>query len=114
MYTNKKLVLKGWGASPGKAEAAVSIIKDFRDYSLMKEGNVLVAPMTSPPWFTIMMKASAVVTELGGVLSHPAIVCRELGIPAVVAAKGATKKLRDGEVVLVDGSSGKIYEIKNG
>lgn len=107
----KKLVLKGVGASPGKVEGIVTIMRDFHEVPNMPKGNILVTTMTSPPWFPAMVKASAVVTEQGGTLSHPAIVCRELGIPAVVAAVEALEKLTDGMKVVVDGYSGEIYEI---
>lgn len=106
------LLLTGKGASPGKTMGNVAIINNFRDVSKMRQGNILVTIMTSPPWLPIMLKASAVITEQGGTLSHPAIVCREFGIPAIVAAEDATKKLKDGSKIFVDGSTGEVHESK--
>lgn len=108
-----KLLLKGKGAGPGKIKARISIVRNLCDSAKMVEGNILVTSMTSPSWLPVMVKASAVITEQGGILSHPAIVCRELGIPAVVVAEGATEKLKDGSTVFVDGFSGEIYETNN-
>lgn len=106
----KKLVLKGIGASPGITKGQIVIIKKLQEFSKMKKGYILVAPMTSPPWLLVIQKAIAVVTDRGGMLSHAAIVCREFGIPAVVGTENATKLLTDGMFVVINGTEGKIYE----
>jgi len=108
----KKLLIKGTGASPGKAEGQIVIIKSPAEFSKMKAGQILVAPITSPTWLLVMQKAAAIVTDYGGILSHPAIVCREFGIPAVVNTRKATKVLKNGMKVVVDGKRGKVYEKK--
>jgi phosphoenolpyruvate synthase/pyruvate phosphate dikinase len=69
---------------------------------------VLVCPITSPVWSVLFPSIGALVTDTGGVLSHPAIIAREYQVPAVVATGNATSLLRDGQLVTVDGSSGKI------
>ena len=73
-----------------------------------RDGEVLVAPTTSPEWMPALMRAAAVVTDTGGMASHAAIVARERRIPCVVGVAGATERLVDGEVVTVDGSAGTV------
>lgn len=105
----KKVLVKGIGASAGIANGEVVVIKEISEFRKMKEGTILVCPITTPSWLPIMHKASAIVTDMGGMLSHPAIVCREFGIPAVVGTNTATTALKNGIVVVVDGSEGKVY-----
>ncbi len=105
-----KVILDGLAASPGVFAGEVQIIKSPKEISKVKEGDILVAEMTNPDYVPAMKRAGAIVTDLGGRTSHAAIVSRELGVPAVVGTLNATKMLSNGEVVTVDGSSGKIYE----
>lgn len=72
--------------------------------------DIIVVKATDPSYVLIMKKSSAIVSELGGLTSHAAIVARELGLPCVVAASDATKILKDGQKVVVDGSAGVVYE----
>jgi pyruvate,water dikinase len=74
----------------------------------MEPGDVLVARTTDPSWASVMYPAGALVVEIGGQLSHAAVVARELGIPCVMGVPGATKTLRDGDWIRVDGSSGTV------
>jgi pyruvate,water dikinase len=74
----------------------------------LQPGDVLVCPITSPVWSVLFASIGALVTDTGGVLSHPAIIAREYQVPAVVATGNATALLHDGQQVTVDGSSGKI------
>jgi pyruvate,water dikinase len=74
----------------------------------LNQGDVLVAPTTDPGWTPLFMRAAALVTEVGGYLSHGAIVAREYRLPAVVNVSGA-RTLQDGEVITVDGDTGVIY-----
>jgi pyruvate,water dikinase len=69
---------------------------------------VLVVPHTDPGWTPLFLNASALVTEVGGMLSHGAVVARELGLPAVVNVRDATRRLRDGQAVEVDGARGEV------
>ena len=71
-------------------------------------GEILVCPSTHSSWAIVFARAAAVVTDHGGVLSHPAIVAREYGIPAVVGTGSATTRLRDGQMVCVDGAAGRV------
>ncbi len=102
-------VLTGAPASPGMGSGIVKIIRKSKEISKIKDGDVLVAKMTSPDYVPAMKKASAIVTDEGGLTSHAAIVSRELGIPCVVGTKEATTKLKEGVMVTVDGEIGEIY-----
>lgn len=102
-------LLKGIPASPGIGSGNVCIISSPKEISKVKEGDVLVAPMTSPDYVPAMKKAVAIVTNEGGMTSHAAIVSRELGIPCVVGTINATETLKKISVVSVDGSEGLVY-----
>lgn len=104
-------VLKGIAASAGVAEGIVKIVTGVKDAPNFQEGYILVAEMTEPSMVKMMNKAAAVVTDKGGLTSHPAIVSRELGIPCIVATKTGTKDLKDGMKVRVDGTKGEVYII---
>lgn len=104
-----KPILKGIGASRGIARGKVKVVLDPKDVSKVKDGEILVTVMTNPLFTTAMAKARAIVTDVGGLLCHAAIVSRELGIPCVVGTEKATKVLKDGMEVIVDGSKGVIY-----
>ncbi len=99
-------VLTGIGASPGVVRARARLITDPRTASL--QGEVLVANRTDPGWVPLFPSAVAVVVERGSVLSHSAIVAREFGIPCVVGIRDALAKLRDGQLIEVDGSAGTL------
>jgi pyruvate,water dikinase len=74
----------------------------------LEPGEILVAPSTDPGWTPLFMTAGALVMEMGGVISHGAVVAREYGIPAVVGVADATVRLRDGQTVTVDGAAGTV------
>lgn len=101
-------LVKGMIGSPGKAKGTVRIIEPGDSEDKIKPGEILVCQMTTPDYLPHMMKASAIVTDLGGVLSHAAIVARELHKPCVTATKDATKKLKTGQLVLVDADAGLV------
>ena len=90
----------------------MKIVKDVKEASKVNKGDVLVAEMTAPDYVPIMSKAVAIVTDKGGSTSHAAIVSREMGTPCVVGTDEATKKLKDGDIVTVDGSNGVVYKGK--
>lgn len=102
------LLVSGMGAAPGVASGPVRRIDDPAQGAQLQQGEVLVAPMTSPDWVPIMRRAAAVVTDSGGTTCHAAIVSRELGIPCIVGARTATQVLRDGELVTVDAHRGQV------
>jgi rifampicin phosphotransferase len=98
---------KGTGCSAGKVRGVARVIRDPRSQSLAP-GEILVAGHTDPGWIAVFSNASAIVVERGSLLSHSAIVARELGIPCVVALKNATSWIASGDVVSVDGGSGEV------
>ncbi len=106
---NTTPILKGISASPGIGTGVVKVLKSPKEIDKIKTGDILVAPMTSPDYVPAMKKASAIVTNEGGMTSHAAIVSREMGIPCIVGTKNATKVLKDGEVVTVNGTTGEIF-----
>jgi pyruvate,water dikinase len=101
-------VLKGVAASPGQVTAAARILRGPEDFGQMKLGDVLVAEITTPAWTPLFAMAAAVVTDIGGPLSHGSIVAREYGIPAVLGTGVATQRIESGQTVTVDGSAGTV------
>ena len=113
LLEKSKVILTGNAVGEKIGAGAVKILKTLGESDKFNEGDVLVAPTTSPDWEPIMKKASAIITETGGRTCHAAIVSRELGKPAVVGAKDATKILKDNQKVTVscaEGEIGKVYE----
>lgn len=110
VLSSQKIILTGSPASPGIASGPVKIIKTPREIGKIKDGEVLVTGMTTPDFVPAMKKASAIVTDKGGATSHAAIVSRELGVPCVVGTREATKILKDGRIITVNGKTGNIYE----
>ncbi len=106
---NLKQILQGEPASFGIGFGKVTKINSSREIDKIKNGDILVTEMTSPDFVPAMKKASAIVTDKGGQTSHAAIVSRELGIPAVVGTKTATKVLKEDQVLTVNGSTGAVY-----
>ncbi len=104
------VLLSGAAASPGVAHGPVKIVPDPSRIDKVLNGDVLVAEMTTPDFVPAMKRAAAIVTDRGGRTAHAAIVSRELGIPCVVGTEKATATLKDGQVITVDGSAGKVYE----
>lgn len=106
------VILTGNPASPGVASGPVRILVDATEIDKIKEGDILVASMTTPDFVPAMKRAVAIVTDRGGRTAHAAIVSRELGIPCIVGAEKATTMFKDGQIITVDGTHGKIYEGK--
>ena len=104
------LLLSGAAASPGVAAGPVRVVVSASEIDIVRQGDILVAEMTTPDFVPAMKRAAAIVTDRGGRTAHAAIVSRELGIPCVVGAGSATTTLRHDQVVTVDGSQGKVYE----
>ncbi|MEL6519563.1 MAG: PEP/pyruvate-binding domain-containing protein [Pseudomonadota bacterium] len=104
------LVKTATGCSAGQVQARARVIRDPRKEALAP-GDILVARHTDPGWIAVFSNASAIVVERGSLLSHSAIVARELGIPCVVGLKGATQWIQDGEKLLVDGATGRVERL---
>lgn len=104
------VLVSGSSASPGLGSGPVQIVSDPSRISEVKEGDILVAEMTTPDFVPAMKRAAGIATDRGGRTCHAAIVSRELGIPCVVGTGNATNVLKPDQVVTVDGSQGKVYE----
>jgi pyruvate, water dikinase len=99
---------KGFAGSPGTVEGRARVCRTVQEISALQDGEILVAPTTSPSWAAAFVKIKACVTDVGGVMSHAAIVCREYGMPAVVGTGHATKILKTGQAIRVNGTTGEI------
>lgn len=100
--------LMGIPASNGVVKGKARIVVDEKHFGEFKPGEILVTRQTSPAWTPLLAVAAGVVTEIGGQLSHAAIVAREYGIPAVVGVKDATKIIKTGQEIIIKGKDGKI------
>lgn len=105
------VILKGMGASRGTASGPARIIFNIQELDKIQSGDVLVAPMTNPDMVVAMAKAVAVITDVGGMTCHAAIISRELGIPCVVGTQKATQILKDGMFVCVNGTKGVVSQV---
>jgi len=103
------VLVDGLAASPGTASGRVRVLLSPTDGGRLRDGEVLVAPMTNPDWVPAIRRAAAVVTDGGGMTCHAAIVARELGVPCVVGTRDATTTLSDGQAVTVDGAAGRVF-----
>jgi phosphoenolpyruvate synthase/pyruvate phosphate dikinase len=101
-------VLTGIGASAGRVTARARVLTGAADFGSFLPGEVLVAAITTPAWTSLFPRAAAVVTDIGGPLSHSSIVAREYGIPAVLGTGSATRRIRTGDLVTVDGDAGTV------
>ncbi len=106
------VLFSGFPASPGVASGVVRLVHSLDELTKIQKGNILVTTMTNPDMVVAMQRSAGIITDEGGVTSHAAIVSREMGIPAVVGTRDATRKLKDGEIVTVDGFTGRILEGK--
>ena len=100
--------VKGLGASAGVYEGVARVVDNPEQFDEVKKGEVLVCKMTSPSWVVLFTKIGGLVTDSGGALSHPAVVSREFGIPAVVGARTATRDIKTGQRVRLNGASGLV------
>jgi pyruvate, water dikinase len=98
----------GFPGSPGIVEGKVRVCRTVKEVGELKEGEILVAPTTSPSWAPAFQKIKAAITDVGGVMCHAAIVCREYGLPAIVGTGSATSRLKTGQRIRLDGSKGEI------
>ena len=100
--------LHGFAASPGVVEGIAHVLMNANDIGLMKDGEILVCPVTNPSWGPVFGKIRATVSDIGGTMSHAAIVAREYGMPAVVGTGTATKRIKTGQRLRVDGDNGVV------
>ena len=100
--------LTGFAASAGAAEGPARVVLDVARLGELQDGEILVAPVTSPSWTPVFGKIAAAVSDIGGIMSHAAIVSREYGLPAVVGTGDATSRIKTGDVLRVDGDAGTV------
>jgi phosphohistidine swiveling domain-containing protein len=100
--------VKGLAASPGVVEGPARFVASLEEFDQVQEGEILVCRMTNPAWVVLFTKISGLVTEAGGTVSHPAVVAREFGIPAVVGTGNAGERIKTGDRVRVNGATGVV------
>lgn len=101
-------VITGHAASPGTVEGPARVIDGSEDFDRLQDGDILVAEITNSTFNFVLPMLGGLVTDTGGMLSHPAIVAREFGIPGVVGCEDATDRIRDGDTIIVDGEGGVV------
>ncbi|MGY1807978.1 PEP-utilizing enzyme [Blastococcus sp. SYSU D00669] len=104
--------VRGYAASPGVVEGVARVLMNVTDIGSIREGEILVCPVTAPSWGPVFGKIAAAVSDIGGTMSHAAIVAREYGMPAVVGTGTATAKIRTGDRVRVDGDRGLVTVLR--
>jgi pyruvate,water dikinase len=100
--------IKGFAASRGVVEGTARVVKSVQEIGRLRQGDILVCQVTNPTWAPIFQKIGAAVSDIGGSMSHAAIVAREYGLPAVVGTGNATVRIRDGQRIRVDGGRGTV------
>lgn len=103
------IVLKGLGTSPGMSTGRARIVRSFHEFPDLKRGDILVCPAATPAWAPVFGIAGGIVTDVGGILSHGAILAREFQIPAIVSTVIATRVIREGQKIIVNGYKGLVY-----
>jgi pyruvate,water dikinase len=98
--------LEGTPASPGVVEGVARVVHGIDQMDTVQQGEILVAPTTNPSWTPVFSRISACVADGGGMMSHAAIVCREHGVPAIVGTGRATRAIKTGQRIRVDGNTG--------
>ena len=105
------LELDGMGVSPGRVTGVARVVTDPRSSAYIEPGEILVAPVTDVAWTPLFAQAAGLVVEVGGLLSHGSIVAREYGVPAVVGVTGATRTIRTGDRITLDGATGQVLKL---
>jgi pyruvate,water dikinase len=100
--------ITGLGASPGVIEGIARVVRTVDEFDDVRDGDILVCQMTNPAWVVLFTKIAGLVTDTGGTTSHPAVLAREFGIPAVIGTSVATHRITTGDRVRVDGTSGRV------
>lgn len=101
-------IIKGITANKGKAKGRAMVVRGPKDFKKFAEGDILVARLTDPSFAAVIIKASAIVTDRGGITSHPAIIAREFNLPCIVGTKNASTTIKSGESIEVDADKGFI------
>lgn len=104
--------IKGFASSAGVAEGPARVLRLLKEISNLKPGEIIVCPTTNPSWAPIFTQIKAAVTDIGGLTSHAAIVCREYGVPSVTGTGVATTVIKTGDIIRVDGDTGVVKIVK--
>jgi pyruvate,water dikinase len=104
--------IKGFASSAGTVEGPARVLKLLKDIVDLQAGEILVCPSTNPSWAPVFTKIKAAVTDIGGLTSHAAIVCREYGVPSVTGTGFATQVIKTGDIIKVDGDTGLVEIVK--
>ncbi len=107
-------VITGLGASPGTIEGIARVVRTIDEFDEVREGDILVCQMTNPAWVVLFTKIAGLVTDTGGTTSHPAVLAREFGIPAVIGTSVATQRIATGDRLTVDGTTGRVEILRDG
>jgi pyruvate,water dikinase len=104
--------ITGIAGSPGMVEGIARVVRTIDDFDDVRDGDILVCQMTNPAWVVLFTKIAGLVTDTGGTTSHPAVLSREFGIPAVIGTSVATQKISTGDRIRVDGSAGSVQVLE--
>ena len=113
LQTETAEVLVGLPISPGQVRARVQVLRSPEDFKPTDQAMILVTPTTDPSWLPLLHHAAGLIVEMGGLLSHGSVIAREYGLPGVANIPDATRRFRDGEVVLLDGSTGVVQRLES-
>jgi pyruvate,water dikinase len=106
--------VSGIAGSPGVVEGVARLVLHENEFDQVQKGDILVCQMTNPAWVALFTKISGLVTDAGGTVSHPAVLAREFGIPAVIGTSIATQQIRTGDRLRVDGTTGVVQILSRG
>ena len=101
-------IVSGLGASAGVVEGIARVVRTVDEFDEVRDGDILVCQMTNPAWVVLFTKIAGLVTDTGGTTSHPAVLAREFGIPAVIGTSVATHRIVTGDRLRVDGTTGRV------
>jgi phosphohistidine swiveling domain-containing protein len=107
-------IITGLGASPGTIEGIARVVRTIDEFDEVRDGDILVCQMTNPAWVVLFTKIAGLVTDTGGTTSHPAVLAREFGIPAVIGTSVATQRIVTGDRLTVDGTTGRVEILRDG
>ncbi len=106
-------VITGIGGSAGTVEGIARVVRTVDEFDDVREGDILVCQMTNPAWVVLFTKIAGLVTDTGGTTSHPAVLAREFGIPAVIGTSVATQRIVTGDRLRLDGTAGRVEIIRD-
>ncbi len=112
--SDDRRLISGLGASTGVVEGIARVVRTVDEFDDVRDGDILVCQMTNPAWVVLFTKIAGLVTDTGGTTSHPAVLAREFGIPAVIGTSVATQRIVTGDRLRVDGSAGKVEILRDG